>query len=671
MSRWAPALLGLVLVLEACGVTRIALTDTPTTLPSEQAQAVTRWLEDHRTGTDWLRRALYHSDPAVRSRVALALGRNEDAEASLPHLFTRLRDESDPTVRRALAFAVGQLGDASGEPLLLAAMTRERHPGVRAEQWSALGRIGGGLTLAAAAQAPEEERLDAVRSVAHAQGRIPDKAALARFAEQDLESTDPERRAAALYVLARAPAELAVSARVQEVAGRALVTGQPAEREVAVRLFAKRPAWLLALERAPDASQVFGALGSVLSSEERAALAGPLGTVATQESRDLLVRWLSQAVASLNRRRSTLVDGETKAALAAAAALVAQQRHAGVAAPSVDVLHTMLAALPAPDPASARRKARLRCLLALVSGAPTTSCTPLERVHALAPTDATRLSAALAHPDAAVRLAAVDIVARGGPEPHVRLKSLLDDPDGPVAAAAAEALAALPHRAPELGPTLTRRCLRAISSHELEVALSLLGAMKTIAPTAANDCAAAARATGHLALVRAAREVLGGPLPPRVAVPESLSLDLRVTEEPTHVEVTTDAGTFTLRLDAALAPRTVSHLRALIARGFYDGLTFHRVVPGFVVQGGDPRGDGWGGSPGTLRCENGMEPYLTGTVGIALAGKDTGTSQWFVTLGPMPHLFGTYPVVGRVVRGMEVVLRLVEGDRMTLVRLSP
>jgi cyclophilin family peptidyl-prolyl cis-trans isomerase len=100
----------------------------------------------------------------------------------------------------------------------------------------------------------------------------------------------------------------------------------------------------------------------------------------------------------------------------------------------------------------------------------------------------------------------------------------------------------------------------------------------------------------------------------------------------------------------------------LARAGFYNGQSFHRVVPNFVVQAGDPRGDGNGGPGYTIRCEINTRPFLRGTLGMALSGKDTGGSQFFITLLPQPHLDGGYTVFGQVTRGMEVVDRLEPGD---------
>ena len=109
-------------------------------------------------------------------------------------------------------------------------------------------------------------------------------------------------------------------------------------------------------------------------------------------------------------------------------------------------------------------------------------------------------------------------------------------------------------------------------------------------------------------------------------------------------------------------PLTSESFIALARRGFFDGLTFHRVVPGFVIQGGCPRGDGNGGPGYTLRCELDRHPYGRGTVGMALSGRDTGGSQFFITHQPAPHLDGAYTAFGRVVSGMEVVDQIRPGD---------
>ena len=136
------------------------------------------------------------------------------------------------------------------------------------------------------------------------------------------------------------------------------------------------------------------------------------------------------------------------------------------------------------------------------------------------------------------------------------------------------------------------------------------------------------------------------------------------TRRPRTVEVRTNRGTIRLRLDCPRAPRTCLNLLDLAAQHFYDGLLFHRVVPDFVIQAGDPRGDGYGGPGYVLGDELNRLRYHRGTLGMALAGPDTGGSQFFITLSPQPHLDGGYTAFGEVIAGAEVLNAIQAGDRI-------
>ena len=110
----------------------------------------------------------------------------------------------------------------------------------------------------------------------------------------------------------------------------------------------------------------------------------------------------------------------------------------------------------------------------------------------------------------------------------------------------------------------------------------------------------------------------------------------------------TDVGEIRVTLHPEVAPLTVWNFATLADDGYFDGLLFHRVVPDFVIQDGCPRGDGWGGPDHAIPDELNWLPYKEGTLGMALAGPDTGGSQWFVTLSPQPHLEAAYTVFGQV-----------------------
>jgi cyclophilin family peptidyl-prolyl cis-trans isomerase len=134
-------------------------------------------------------------------------------------------------------------------------------------------------------------------------------------------------------------------------------------------------------------------------------------------------------------------------------------------------------------------------------------------------------------------------------------------------------------------------------------------------------------------------------------------------EAPT-VTIETDRGVFTVQLLATEAPITVAAFLDLVERRFFDGGRWHRVVPNFVIQDGDPRGDGWGGPGYALRDEINPVRYETGTMGMALSGPDTGGSQFFITHSMQPHLDGTYTVFGRVMAGSGVLGGVAVGDRI-------
>ncbi len=133
-----------------------------------------------------------------------------------------------------------------------------------------------------------------------------------------------------------------------------------------------------------------------------------------------------------------------------------------------------------------------------------------------------------------------------------------------------------------------------------------------------------------------------------------------------RVKCITPRGEFVIELDGQIAPNTCAVFLDLINKGFYADLTFHRVVPDFVAQGGDPRGDGWGGPGYTIRSEWSRARYKRAAVGIAHDGKDTGGSQFFITLSEQPHLNGRYTIFGEVTKGMDIVDAIEVGDRFHL-----
>ena len=128
-------------------------------------------------------------------------------------------------------------------------------------------------------------------------------------------------------------------------------------------------------------------------------------------------------------------------------------------------------------------------------------------------------------------------------------------------------------------------------------------------------------------------------------------------------------GAIEIELNVVETPITAKNFVELARAGFFTGMKVHRVVPTFVVQAGDPRGDGEGGPGYAIPDELTWQPYVRGTVGMALDWRDTAGSQWFITLSPQPHLDAKYTAFARVVNGWDVLDRLSQWDVIERVRI--
>lgn len=130
-----------------------------------------------------------------------------------------------------------------------------------------------------------------------------------------------------------------------------------------------------------------------------------------------------------------------------------------------------------------------------------------------------------------------------------------------------------------------------------------------------------------------------------------------------------DKGNIEIEFFDKDAPQTVANFEKLANSGFYDGLSFHRVIPGFVAQGGCPVGNGTGGPGYTIRCEINPNKHERGALSMAHRGPDTGGSQFFIVYQPQHHLDGVHTVFGKVINGMDVVDQIDPGDKMNKVRV--
>ncbi|HTY54867.1 MAG TPA: peptidylprolyl isomerase [Candidatus Binataceae bacterium] len=155
------------------------------------------------------------------------------------------------------------------------------------------------------------------------------------------------------------------------------------------------------------------------------------------------------------------------------------------------------------------------------------------------------------------------------------------------------------------------------------------------------------------------------------------SEDLPLRNTGHYATIDTDRGDIVIELYPAVAPKTVENFEKLSKKGFYNGLTFHRVVPGFVVQGGDPQGNGSGGPGYDLPAEiSTSEKHLRGSVATARLGdnvnpeRKSSGSQFYICLEPQPGLDGQYTIFGGVVKGMDVVDQIKVGDHIKTITLS-
>ncbi|MDQ6952746.1 MAG: peptidylprolyl isomerase [Mariprofundaceae bacterium] len=142
--------------------------------------------------------------------------------------------------------------------------------------------------------------------------------------------------------------------------------------------------------------------------------------------------------------------------------------------------------------------------------------------------------------------------------------------------------------------------------------------------------------------------------------------------EGNHIRITTKYGDMVLELYADTAPNTVANFKALAGKGFYDGLTFHRVIAGFMAQGGDPDGTGMGGPGYKVKAEFNARHHERGTLAMARSqDPDSAGSQFYICFAPTPHLDGQYTIFGKITEGLDVLDQIKQGDVMEKVSVEP
>ena len=656
-----------------------------------------RQLEHTRSADPALwRRALESREVSVHAAALSGLGRagHSKLRPLLLEELCALRPESPSVLKAAAVLAVALQADGSLLPELSRTVS------------------GAALAFAAAGceglpTGPErEEVLTALRISTHevrAEGAItdpvvarliyghrygdPDLAALARevfeaaaAAESAENAPHPERLHAALFSLQRGGTRPGAEWRGLVAAWLLHVDGRVAAR--AARVLA-----MLADADARDAEVIVAAEESWSASHVRVEMLRALGTLPLTPARGVLLKALASGDTALERSAfEALASGaaslapEDRKAFAQRALAAANRdprrevaRAAVLACAALDEDHFLAAwrqwrlsrpwvvrataasvlagRVPEPEFVVAYREALLDCDARVVA-------TALEGL-------ADRLNAAGTVPAALWDM----IVPRNGETPSATFP--VPEATDPVVLAqwariaTAWLKAGVPQEPPRsVSAFLAAACAR-IRAHEVECLQSVVDL--ALAANATDELQRFATSTEVSIRRRARGQNQGDELakPPNLAGGSSQHSSLANT-----LVLHTTRGDIGLELFPEEAPATVANVVRLARSGFLDGMPFHRRVPGFVAQAGCPRGDGWGGPGYTIPCEINARSYRRGSVGMALAGKDTGGSQWFLTLEDAPHLDGRYTLFGVVRSGFDVMDALTEDDQIVKVSLE-
>ena len=613
-------------------------------------------------------------DPSVRRRAVLAMGRVGMVD-SLPYLVAALEDV-ETEVRATAAFAIGLIGSEARDGARgLRDALEDPSPIVRARAIEGLGLVGD------AASAPA-----IVTAAGGCGARI---ATIAPDDEEPIKAPEIEVCRLALFALAR----LRDYERLAQVA--LTPEGQPVSRWWPVAYALQRigdpratPALLL-LATTPGVNTAGFAFRGLGTLKDRAAV--PLAKAAAFDTgvdikvRIAAVRALGQigGPAAIEPLLELLGQSVNDTIALEIVAAVGGSGHARAFEVLIERLN---------DPSAAMRAAALTAAAKLSPDAFLLVLSGLNR-----------------DPDWSVRATLANVLGTFGLQPVIpALEELLADEDARVHGSALDALAAV--KAPNLTDLLFKS-LEAADFMERAAAARLVGDSRPEGGVprlvaaygrGQGDSAYAARAAalealskyGGEAALQTLREGLSDrdwpvrwraasllhglgertamptrPAPLRIPPEGFEASDLLHPQFSPHAFIETGRGAIELELNVLDTPITSRNFVELARGGFFTGMKIHRVVPTFVVQAGDQRGDGEGGPGYAVPDELTWQPYLRGTVGMALDWRDTAGSQWFITLSPQPHLDGRYTVFARVVNGWDVLDRLSQWDVIERVRV--
>ncbi len=660
--------------------------------------------EDERRWDSQTAALLTNPSAEVRTRAALAAGRIGD-QAAVSNLSELLKKDKDNGVRAMAAFALGEIESANAIEVLVTELNESDNPAsIRARAVEALGKIVAALSkteeakarstgeiilsalskegqkgangdtqfvllgLTAALRArPESAGKVIAQFLTSSNARVRADAAnaLARLRAKDgnaqllkllRDDPDPIVRANAARVLGATEEKTAVAGlvnalgdedrRVRVSAIRALPTlkGDEARNALAAMNCERRDE--------PECPELITALGRVFEGAKNI------------EVVQRLKKWRSDFVGSLPELEIAIArisPGEYLKLISkdARAAMWENQRLASNIAPGLGEIAALLETDQNRKEFAAQAEALLRAMLDYGNA----GVKPKAGQHPeYAVPDVLRAFAAFKPTDLAVVL-----------------RTHLNEPDAVTRATAAELLGDLP---PDktTSAALVAALPKALEDKQMnDAALSTLDALGKQKDDTANVAIKSALASEDYLVRRRTESVLKANgvdfTNDRTTVQtKNRTADYRRATsrigKSVNARVVTSRGTFEIRLLPEDAPLTVDNFVQLAKRGYFNGISFHRVVPNFVIQGGDPRGDGNGGPGYSIRCEINEAPYDRGAVGMALSGKDTGGSQWFVTHSPQPHLDGGYTVFGNVINGMDVVDKIVRGDLVNTITIT-
>ena len=666
--------------------------------------------EDERRWDDNLRNLFSNPSAVVRKRAALAAGRigNED---SIPELTNLLEKDTDASVRSMAAFAIGEIESAAGADVLVATLKSKSAAGeLRARTIEALGKIAGALPtdqqarqrelgamiIEALRTTPDQQTIllgltAALRArptaagptiakfLTHSNPRVRADAAnaLARLRLKDGNETLRRLVAADVDPNVRANAARVLGVTEDKASFDALLARATGDLDSRVRVSAIRA---LASLKDPRAVEPLLKRGELLSqrkptgslpaeNNEVLEIATTLGRLVAQNEAQTTVAWLRKLSEALDHSAPEVELAFVRVAPTAylatfgtpdqakrrvqEAILVDWRTASGIAAGLGEV-----AALPESVANKAQLADAAQTLLRAMLDYRNSGLTinTLVAVHSeYAIPDVLRALAAFKPKDMAT-------VAQA----HLK------ESDVTIQETAAGILDDLPPSEENTRALAAAWPEAAANVSSNDAALAILGALAKQKTDAANEHLKAGLKSGDHLVRRRAVALLkangAGDFSSEIGTVQTRNTDADYKRALSRIGrnvravVTTGKGSFTIELLPEAAPLTVDNFVQLAQRQYFGNVTIHRVVANFVIQDGDPRGDGNGGPGYQIRCEINQLPYDRAVVGMALSGKDTGGSQWFVTHAPQPHLDGGYTVFGRVVTGMDVVDRIVRGD---------